>query len=90
MWFSARELWRAGTTRDGGHADPWTSAALFGSETATVWVETDAPAEVDVLGRRARTFHVSGHHYALVVVDDCSPAPSRRTKSWWMEASPGR
>ena len=44
-----------------------------GSETATVWVETDAPAEVDVLGRRARTFHVSGHHYALVVVDELQP-----------------
>ena len=44
-----------------------------GSETATVWVETDAPAEVDVLGRSARTFHVSGHHYALVVVDDLQP-----------------
>ncbi|MDP8976978.1 MAG: alkaline phosphatase family protein [Actinomycetota bacterium] len=40
------------------------------SETeATVWVETDAACEVDVLGRRARTFHVEGHHYALVVVD---------------------
>ena len=44
-----------------------------GSETATVWVETDAPAEVDVLGRRARTFHVSGHHYALVVVEELQP-----------------
>ena len=25
-----------------------------GSETATVWVETDGPAEVEVLGRRAQ------------------------------------
>ena len=34
------------------------------SETeATVWVETDAPCEVDVLGRTERTFHVEGHHY---------------------------
>jgi phosphodiesterase/alkaline phosphatase D-like protein len=36
---------------------------------ATVWVETDRPCEVDVLGRRARTFCVGGHHYALVVVE---------------------
>ena len=35
-----------------------------------------------MLGRRARTFHVSGHHYALVVVTNWSPAPSRRTRSW--------
>ncbi|MGZ4665324.1 MAG: alkaline phosphatase D family protein, partial [Frankiaceae bacterium] len=36
---------------------------------ATVWVETDRPCTVDVLGCRARTFHVAGHHYAIVVVD---------------------
>ena len=40
---------------------------------ATVWVETDAPCEVEVLGRRARTFHVSGHHYALVVIEGLAP-----------------
>ncbi|MFD2091324.1 alkaline phosphatase D family protein [Blastococcus deserti] len=40
---------------------------------ATVWVETDRPCEVDVLGRRARTFCVGGHHYALVVVEDLEP-----------------
>lgn len=40
---------------------------------ATVWVETDRPCEVDVLGRRARTFCVAGHHYALVVVEDLEP-----------------
>ena len=36
---------------------------------ATVWVETDGPCEVEVVGRRARTFHVSGHHYALVALE---------------------
>src|ERR687886_83335 len=41
--------------------------------TATVWVETDGPAEVDVLGHTARTFQVAGHHYALVVVRDLTP-----------------
>ncbi len=35
---------------------------------ATVWVETAAPCEVEVLDHRARTFTVAGHHYALVVV----------------------
>jgi hypothetical protein len=40
---------------------------------ATVWVETDRACEVDVLGRRARTFCVGGHHYALVVVEDLEP-----------------
>jgi hypothetical protein len=40
---------------------------------ATVWVETDRPCEVDVLGRTARTFCVEGHHYALVVVEDLEP-----------------
>jgi hypothetical protein len=35
---------------------------------ATVWVETDAPCEVEILGSSQRTFHVSGHHYALVHV----------------------
>ena len=35
---------------------------------ATVWVETDAPCEVAILGHTERTFHVSGHHYALVHV----------------------
>lgn len=35
---------------------------------ATVWVETDSACEVDVLGHRARTFLVAGHHYAIVSV----------------------
>ncbi|MDX1621663.1 MAG: hypothetical protein R3320_11775, partial [Nitriliruptorales bacterium] len=35
---------------------------------ATVWVETDRPCEVEILGSTARTFTVAGHHYALVVV----------------------
>jgi hypothetical protein len=40
---------------------------------ATIWVETDRPCEVDVLGRRARTFCVGGHHFALVVVEGLEP-----------------
>jgi PhoD-like phosphatase len=44
-----------------------------GTTTATVWVETDRAAEVEVLGQRARTFHVLGHHYALVVLEGLEP-----------------
>ncbi|HEX8101342.1 MAG TPA: alkaline phosphatase D family protein [Solirubrobacteraceae bacterium] len=40
---------------------------------ATVWVETDAPCEVQVLGCRARTFPVLGHHYALVHCSGLEP-----------------
>jgi hypothetical protein len=40
---------------------------------ATVWVETDALCEVEILGRAQRTFSVDGHHYALVCIDDLEP-----------------
>ena len=43
---------------------------------ATIWVETDGPCEVEILGRRARTFPVSGHHYALVAIEDLAPGQS--------------
>ena len=43
---------------------------------ATVWVETDASCEVEVLGRRGRTFNVEGHHYALVALRDLEPGRS--------------
>jgi len=45
--------------------------------TATLWVETSAPCEVEVhagdVRRYARTFTVEGHHYALVVLDQLAP-----------------
>lgn len=44
-----------------------------GETDATVWVETDAPCEVTVLGCSDRTFHVAGHHYALLHVDGLEP-----------------
>ncbi len=40
---------------------------------ATVWVETDSTCTVEVLGCSARTFHVAGHHYAIVVVTGLQP-----------------
>jgi phosphodiesterase/alkaline phosphatase D-like protein len=44
-----------------------------GETDATVWVETDAPCTVEVLGCRDRTFCVHGHHYALVHVTGLEP-----------------
>jgi hypothetical protein len=44
-----------------------------GETDAVIWVETDAPCEVEVLGTRERTFSVCGHHYALVCVGDLEP-----------------
>jgi hypothetical protein len=41
-----------------------------GETEATVWVETDTPCEVEILGRREPTFTVEEHHYALVRVED--------------------
>jgi PhoD-like phosphatase len=40
------------------------------ASSATIWVETDGPCTVEILGRRASTFAVCDHHYALVVVRD--------------------
>jgi hypothetical protein len=36
---------------------------------ATVWVETTGPGEVEILGHRASTWSVHGHHYALVLIE---------------------
>lgn len=44
-----------------------------GTDVATVWVETDGPATVEILGCRERTWSVEGHHYALVEVTGLSP-----------------
>lgn len=40
---------------------------------ATLWVETDGRCVVEALGRTARTFHVEGHHYAIVVIRGLEP-----------------
>src|SRR5207244_6687761 len=44
-----------------------------GETEATIWVETDRPCEVEILGHQARTFEVSGHYYALVMIGDLRP-----------------
>jgi hypothetical protein len=52
----------------------------IGERDATIWVETDAPCEVEVraggAGGRERTFAVAGHHYTLVPVLGLEPATS--------------
>src|SRR5918997_4657878 len=51
-----------------------------GASDATVWIETNAPCEVEVIvggsPHRSRTFSVEGHHYALVVITDLEPGSS--------------
>jgi hypothetical protein len=50
------------------------SLLCYADETeATIWVETDAPCEVEVLGSCSRPFHVEGHHYALVQISGLEP-----------------
>ena len=45
--------------------------------TATIWVEADRACQVEILGHRARTFEVSGHHYGLVVIEGLRPGAER-------------
>jgi hypothetical protein len=53
-----------------------------GARDATVWVETDAPCEVEVLvdgsgsSHRSHTFEVEGHHYTLVRITGLEPDSS--------------
>lgn len=47
------------------------------SSSATIWVETDRPGEVEILGATARTFTVEGHHYAIVVIEGLEPGVTR-------------
>jgi hypothetical protein len=44
-----------------------------GETDATIWVETSAACEVEVLGCSSRTFRVGGHYYALVHVAGLEP-----------------
>ena len=43
---------------------------------ATVWVETDGPCEVEILGHVAPTFRVGDRYYALVVLTGLEPDSS--------------
>ncbi len=48
----------------------------IGSTDATVWVETDGPCSVEVIGHRQETFEMAGHHYALVCIEGLRPGTS--------------
>ena len=56
---------------------------------ASIWVETDAACEVEVLGRKAATFCIQGHHYGLVFIKELEPGSSTRTRSGWTESCAG-
>ena len=43
------------------------------SEVATIWLQTDAACDVEILGRRARTWCIDGLHFALVAIDGLAP-----------------
>ena len=51
-----------------------------GARDATVWVETDAACEVEVLvegsSHRSHTFEVEGHHYTLIRSTGLKPGSS--------------
>ena len=44
-----------------------------GETEATVWVETDAPCDVEVNDAHSPTFQVEGHHFALVELTGFEP-----------------
>src|SRR4051794_41950273 len=43
---------------------------------AVIWVETDEPCQVEVLGHSDETFCVAGHHFGLVIVEGLEPGSS--------------
>src|SRR5690349_18257774 len=51
-----------------------------GERDATIWVETDAPSQVEVraggVAGAERTFTVAGHFYAIVTLTGLEPASS--------------
>jgi hypothetical protein len=47
-----------------------------GEVEATIWVETDAPCEIEVLGQRTTTFQVEGRHYGILAVTGLQPGSS--------------
>jgi hypothetical protein len=49
---------------------------FVGETEATVWLETDAPCAVEVLGEGTRTFCVAGHHYGVVAISGLEPGRS--------------
>jgi len=44
-----------------------------GETDATVWVETDGPCTVEVLGHQEDTWAMAEHHYAVVCIEGLDP-----------------
>ena len=61
-----------------------------GPTDATVWVETDAACEVEVLGCSSPTFRVGDHHYALVHVTGLDPEKPASTRCGSMTGRSGQ
>ncbi|SCK40747.1 alkaline phosphatase D family protein [Streptomyces sp. WMMB 322] len=70
-------------------------------DTATIWIETDGPCEAEVrctpgsAGGSARTWQISGHHYALITVVGLEPGTETAyrllldgTEVWPLPGSP--
>ena len=62
---------------------------------ATVWLQADAPCEVEVLGVRERTWCVAGLHFALVTIEGLAAGEDHRyevrldgERVWPEEGSP--
>src|SRR3954467_6141555 len=53
------------------------------STSATIWMETDVPCSVEILGHVTRTFRVAQHHYALVIVDGLEPGSTTPHQVAW-------
>jgi hypothetical protein len=78
---TGRDATPAGASHLGADAESAGGARLVvgpllryvGDRSATVWVETDAPSVLEVLGHRVETFHVAGHHYGLLLIEDLEP-----------------
>jgi glutamate dehydrogenase len=60
-----------------------------GETEATIWVETDAPCEVEAAGARQRTFAVEGHHYALVHCTGLERPRRSSTRCGWTASGSG-
>ena len=61
-----------------------------GGTDATVFVETDGPCAVTVLGAREHTWTVGGHHFALVHVEGLAPGESCPTRCTSTASGRGR
>jgi hypothetical protein len=78
-WIERPILWSSSSTNPNHMLPPVPDLVLgpllryVGETEAVIWVETDEPCEVEVLGTRERTFEVAGHHYGLVCCAGLAP-----------------